>query len=292
MKYIRDDRDDIYGIKKLQDKILEIMVYIDEFCEKWDIDYCLMAGSALGARRHEGFIPWDDDIDIYMTEKDYSKFRKKFMKYGDVDSYYLQEWGICEKNDNHFITMAKVRLNNTLIEEKAYMDFDIHKGIFVDIFILHNCPNKKIQQLKQYVWGELVVLKGLSVRKYNYKNLKEKILLSIGKIIPTEWVKYHGLKNNYKYMNKKTQFVSGFIDTRDFSRAVFPKKAIFPTKYVEFENVRLKVPNDNDLYLKIQFGENYMELPPVEKREVNKHAIYWDTQVNKEYKLCDEYKLI
>ena len=65
-KYVRNDLEDSYGILKLQDKILEIMVYIDQFCKENDIKYFLMGGSALGAMRHKGFIPWDDDLDIFM----------------------------------------------------------------------------------------------------------------------------------------------------------------------------------------------------------------------------------
>ena len=65
---MREELDDLYGIKEFQNELLKIMVDIDSFCNKYKVDYCLMAGSALGAERHKGFIPWDDDIDIYMTE--------------------------------------------------------------------------------------------------------------------------------------------------------------------------------------------------------------------------------
>ena len=71
MEYMRDGLSDSYGILELQDKILEIAKYIHDFCEEHDIDYCLMGGSALGAKRHGGFIPWDDDLDIFMTPDNY-----------------------------------------------------------------------------------------------------------------------------------------------------------------------------------------------------------------------------
>ena len=75
-KYVRDGLEDTYGILDYQEELLKIMVYIDAFCETNGIDYCLMAGSALGAERHQGFIPWDDDIDIAMPRKDYMRFLK------------------------------------------------------------------------------------------------------------------------------------------------------------------------------------------------------------------------
>ena len=97
MKYMRDNLPDDYGFVKLQDRILEICVYIDQFCQEHDIVYSLMGGSALGAKRHGGFIPWDDDLDIFMTPDNYEKFRKAFMEEGDKQRFYLQEYGL-QKN--------------------------------------------------------------------------------------------------------------------------------------------------------------------------------------------------
>ena len=67
LEYMREDCDTQYGFLPLQNKILEVALYIDSLCRKYDIDYCLMGGSALGAKRHGGFIPWDDDLDIFMS---------------------------------------------------------------------------------------------------------------------------------------------------------------------------------------------------------------------------------
>ena len=293
MKYIRDGLKDEYGILELQDKILGIMVYLDSFCEKYGIDYCLMAGSALGARRHQGFIPWDDDIDIYMTEQGYAKFRNKFLKYGDHGKYYLQEWGKTNWHGKHMVTMAKIRMNGTEIKEKALQGWKIHQGIFVDIFILHNCADDRKLQRKQYVWSEAVVLRGLEVRGYKAKNVKEKAMLFCSRLLPRKWLMQCGLYNTYKYQNKKTSFVHVVIYTRKFSHAVFPANIMFPAKYTEFETVRLKIPADNDEYLKIQFGEDYMTVPPENKRQVNKHALGWSENADITYDdLSDEKKLI
>ena len=79
---MRSYKEDKWGILELQNCILNIAEYIDTFCDKYGIDYCLMGGSALGAVRHKGFIPWDDDLDIFMRPKEYEKFRKEFLKNG------------------------------------------------------------------------------------------------------------------------------------------------------------------------------------------------------------------
>lgn len=80
LKYMRQNLEDKYGLLEIQDKILEIMVYVDSFCQKNRIEYCLMGGSALGSKRHGGFIPWDDDLDIFMTPDNYERFRALFKK--------------------------------------------------------------------------------------------------------------------------------------------------------------------------------------------------------------------
>lgn len=293
MGYVRENLQDTYGILDLQEKLLEIMVDIDLFCGKYSIDYCLMAGSALGAERHKGFIPWDDDIDIYMTEQGYADFRTAFGKYGNKEKYYLQEWGKSEVDGKTMITMAKVRLNHSQINEATYHDWNTHKGIFVDIFILHNCPSDKRLQRKQYLWTEAVVLKGLEMRGYKAKGAMDSVVIGISKLIPRKWILRRGLQEAYKYQNIDTEFTHGFVDTRKFSRAVFPKHVIFPGKYTEFENVKLKVPNNNAQYLRIQFGPDYMTPPPESMRPINKHTTEWKEDKNIVYSdLSDEKKLV
>lgn len=161
---MREGLDDSYGILLLQDKILEIASYIDNFCDAHSIDYCLMGGSALGAKRHGGVIPWDDDLDIFMTPDNYEKFREYFIAEGDKEKFYLQEYG---KRENGMVTVPKLRMNGTIYMEELTKDWNIHQGIYVDIFILHICPNQKILQLWQFFWAKCVVVKGLSLRGYN-----------------------------------------------------------------------------------------------------------------------------
>lgn len=292
-KYIRSGIEDKYGILDLQEKILEVMVYLDDFCKRNSIDYCLMAGSALGARRHQGFIPWDDDMDIYMSEDDYRKFRKLFKQYGDKEHFYLQEWGKVGHGDKCMVSMAKLKMNGTRINEKAYAGWNIHQGIFVDIFIVHNCASGLFLQRIQYIWSEALVLKGLQIRGYKPKNLKDKFLLNFIKLFPLNIMKKIGLNVVYGKQYEKTDFLHGFIDTRGFSRAVFRRDVIFPTKYSKFENVMLKIPNNIDEYLKIQFGDKFMEPPPEHLRPVNKHTQGWEFCENEKDKLyTDEYKLV
>ena len=192
LKYMRANLEDTYGILELQDKLLQIAIYIDKLCEENDIEYCLMGGSCLGALRHNGFIPWDDDLDVFMKPREYEKFRAAFNAHGNKDEYYLQE--LSENNGK--IASAKLRLNNTTYIEEATKDYKMHQGIFVDIFLLHNCPSNKILQLRQCAWGKYILAKGQSYKSIPYSG-KKKIVTDLLRYLPKNFLI---LKRNWVYL--------------------------------------------------------------------------------------------
>ena len=118
-------------VRDVQNKILEIMKYIDKLCRKNNITYYIMGGTALGAVRHGGFIPWDDDLDIFMTPDNYEKFKVVFES-ENSDLFVLQEW----KTTPNYLEYAKLRMNGTTFIEENFKDAkDMHHGIYVDIMI-------------------------------------------------------------------------------------------------------------------------------------------------------------
>lgn len=120
-------------IHDVQMKILEVMKFIDKVCRKNDITYFIMGGTALGAVRHGGFIPWDDDLDIFMTPDQYEKFKLVFNKLNDT-LFVIQEW----KTTEHYLEYAKVRMNGTTLIEHNFANCkNMHHRIYVDIMILH-----------------------------------------------------------------------------------------------------------------------------------------------------------
>lgn len=270
-QYMRDGLDPKYGFLELQDKILEIAVYIDKLCRENDINYCLMGGSALGAKRHGGFIPWDDDLDVFMTPDNYEKFRKVFNENGDKEKYYLQEWGLTDG----MVTISKIRLNNTSYIEESLKKWDIHHGIYVDIFILHTCPDNKLQQIHQCLWAKYVIMKGLAVRGYNRRGGFLGFALKVMSRMPDRlWVK-HGLKQVYKYRNKKTNYFCNFMGKAVFKNAIYKREYFENPEYAPFEKVKLKVPLKLHEFLSERFGD-YMNPPTPERIKWEQHAESWN----------------
>ena len=268
---MRDGLDPKYGFLELQDKILEIAVYIDKLCRENDINYCLMGGSALGAKRHGGFIPWDDDLDVFMTPDNYEKFRKVFNENGDKEKYYLQDWGLTDG----MVTISKIRLNNTSYIEESLKKWDIHHGIYVDIFILHTCPDNKLQQIHQCLWAKYVIMKGLAVRGYNRRGGFLGFALKVMSRMPDRlWVK-HGLKQVYKYRNKKTNYFCNFMGKAVFKNAIYKREYFENPEYAPFEKVKLKVPLKLHEFLSERFGD-YMKPPTPERIKWEQHAESWN----------------
>ena len=120
---------------------LDILLEIDSFCKKNNLRYFLAYGTLIGAIRHKGFIPWDDDIDIGMMRKDYDLFIKYASE--ELDSkYYLDCY---ETNKNCYLPFAKVRKNNTIFDEEENHHLNNHKGIYVDVIPIENASNKRIE---------------------------------------------------------------------------------------------------------------------------------------------------
>ena len=293
-KYIRNNLPNDYGFLVLQDKILEIAVYMDELCKKHGINYYLMGGSALGAKRHGGFIPWDDDLDFFMTPDNYEKFRDVFNDLGDKDKYYLQEWGAV----NGMVTISKIRMNGTTYIEELLENWDIHHGIYVDIFILHNCPDNKIARKHQYFWAKYIVAKGLAERDYSRRKGLLGLCLKFLKLFPCRFLLKHGLKQVYKYRNKNTKYYCNFLGKAGYKNGIYDKHFFQDGEYVPFEQVELKVPSKLHEFLSDRFGD-YMIIPSADRIKWEQHAKIWN--IDKDFKevikkeswsFADERKLI
>lgn len=293
MKYMRDNLEDSYGFLNLQDKILEIAVYIDELCKKYGIEYSLMGGSALGAKRHGGFIPWDDDLDIFMTPNNYEKFRETFLAEGDKETFYLHELGAVAG----MITTAKLRMNHTTYIESDIKDWKLHHGIYIDIFILHTCPNNRLLQLWQCFWAKYVITKGVALRENGRHSGIRSFVVRVAKLFPKRFLVKYGLKQVYKYRHKQTKYYCNFLGKAVFKKGIYKREWFDSTTYVQFEKIELRASARLHDFLTERFGD-YMKLPSPDRIKYEQHAWKWDVDkdfseyINPGRDFSDEAKLI
>ena len=275
-KYVRNELEDTYGILKLQDKILEIMVYIDDFCKEHKITYFLMGGSALGAMRHGGFIPWDDDLDIFMDFANYQKFIYCCENYLDKSRFYLQR----EDTDELPYFFSKIRMNGTTcISEVKIGDKNSHQGIFVDIMCLNKAAKSNFGRKLQYYAAGMLKAKACSKTTYKAKGTVKKIQLFISKTVVVGPIKKLLLYIVRRYNNKKSDTFAHLFGRARFSNSFYPCSDFEIQRYVPFEQTKLSVPNNVENYLTLRYGEKYMEMPDeATKAMYQTHASIWDTE--------------
>lgn len=265
-------------VKNVQMKILEIMKYIDKLCRDNGIVYYIMGGTALGAVRHSGFIPWDDDLDIFMTPEEYEKFKSVFCSQ-QSEQFVLQEW----KTVPQYLEYAKIRMNGTTFIESVYKNRkDLHQGIYVDIMILHKVPNNKFVQKLVYFESKFVTLYGLSQRNWRPKSKGQKIILGCLKILPQKLIAKMCYKRIYKYDDREANYKYCYwITPAKFKNGLFDKEFFEDPIDIPFEDTILYGSSHIKEYLEYRYGD-YMKLPSEEQRKAAVHAEIFDT--NKDYR--------
>lgn len=261
-------------IRAVQGKILEIMKYIDALCRKYDIPYYIMGGTALGAVRHGGFIPWDDDLDIFMTPDAYQKFSAAFHLEAS-SQYVLQEW----RTTPDYLEYAKVRMNGTTFIEEAFKDrTDLHQGIYVDIMMLHKVPNRKLAQKRVYLDSKFVTLYGLSQRNWKPKSTAQNVVLKSLKLLPCKWLAQKCYRRIYRYDDKQSDYSWCYwITPAKFRNGLFDASFFADPEDIPFEDTTLMSSAHIKEYLEYRYGD-YMKLPPAEAREAAVHAMLYDTE--------------
>lgn len=270
-------------IEKLHKYEQEILDEIVRVCKNNDLKYVLIGGTLLGAARHKGFIPWDDDLDIAMPRNDYNKFVRLC-----IDNKVLKNKFVIdniETNVHYWLPFMKIRNQNTIYEEKWQKDYVGEKGIWVDIFPLDNAESENSEYKKE---KSIKKLKGLLYLKNLRKISKEDtIIKKIGivfiKILPNRFLHLLIDKKMTSNKNEGSKYFVNFGSQYGVKKQVHPKDKYFPAKELEFEGKMYKVPNDYKYVLEKIYGDNYMELPPEEKR-VTHYPIKVKFEDGEEYK--------
>ena len=270
---------EISMLRQVQLKQLEIAKEIKKVCDENEINYFLDSGTLLGAVRHKGFIPWDDDLDIGMLRDDYEKFIN-IAPQKLSNNFILQTWKTDEEYANAF---AKIRMKNTLYIESSTNGNNMNHGIFIDVFPYDTYPNKKYQRFYQGII--LTFYKRILKVKCNYFNPKIYNFTFIGLIKKTTYYLLKGLsfflsKNQLikshdkcakKYNGITSEFYYEQTGGTPYGKWLVPRECFDKYIDLQFEDTIFSCPFQHDLYLTSIYG-NYMQLPPKEER-YNKHEI-------------------
>ena len=263
-----NNRIDITGelLKGLQNTELQILRDVTEFCDKNNIQYFLTSGTLLGAVRHGGFIPWDDDVDIAMPRKDFEKFLQLSDK--------LPNDYICQStrfNPNYPIAITKIRKKGTIMKEPVMAHLDINHGIWVDVFPLDRVD--RVDKMPKRARKIAILSTAIGHKLGSMKPTKLKTIL-VCKLLGIFGVKKLDAWRT-KFMSaeehtKGTRLTS-FAGNLGYKNLLFEESIYFPAATMEFEGYSFKVPADYSAWLRGAYGD-YMKLPPVEK-QINKHDI-------------------
>lgn len=266
-------------LRRVQLTQLEILKQIDNICSKYGLKYQLAYGSLLGAIRHGGFIPWDDDLDIFMFRKDYDKFLNIAQKELG-DKYFLQTY---KTDPNYPQVFAKIRKENTLLEEYSVKNIKMHKGIFVDIFPIDNIPNDRKKASKQrriVTYNYVLNISRFKRRNYFsnprnfFKNFFFLFLKPFSLLSSTYYLeKISKAQKLYSFEKAlKVGNLSIISSRKRYNEHVFNVSDLEKTKEVKFEDMNVPVPTNYDEILKRIYGD-YMKKPPKSQQEPQ-HNVY------------------
>ena len=250
-------------LRKAQMREVEILVEIDKISRKHDIKYWIDFGSLLGAVRHKGFIPWDDDLDISMLSEDYKKFL-------EIAPKELPEWLFLQNKEtdpSYKRDICKVRdLNSFFVEQYDDFSAPYKKGIFIDIFEVIEYPKVSLKTLRFLSKWSIKTSQFFDIKQYiNFKNIIAGITFPvISFLIKTFW--------KCLYIRKSDNIIGCHLIHNHPYKALVNKDYIFPLSEIEFEGKKFMAPNNTDIYLKALYND-YMSIPKEEDRWIHSKFI-------------------
>ena len=258
----------------LQMKCLDILVYFKNICDKYKLTFFLAGGTAIGALRHHGFIPWDDDIDVFMPRPDYEKLTRIWNDVADTTRYVF-----CRSTKDinyHHHAASIVDINTTWIEERN-VDNDIPQGVLMDVIPLDGCPDNIIQRSIQLFYAFVFALfnpQRLPENKSKLIYLTTKVLLSVfsdRNLQNKLWT--YAEKEMVKYDFYSQKNITELIGNINGMLTTHPLNSFSSAVYVEFEGYMMPIMKGYDEYLSSIFND-YMKMPPMDMRVPKTRLVY------------------
>lgn len=258
-------------LKKLQETELKLLQVVTKLCRDHNLVYFIDGGTCLGAVRHGGFIPWDDDIDIGMPMEDYLKFLKLAPKHLP-SGYSLHS---CENTENFTALWAKVYIDGTHFEDSNCIEAGTYQGIFLDVFPyfqLDENPHKARHQRRILAfWQALSYLKGFAhpnvPPQLRCQSILKKLLNIVHillKIVPQKLI----VSGFWRAASPSVASDIWYCGAPISAQTIFDGQTLFPTQDILFAGFRVQAPADLDTYLRSMYGD-YMQIPPREQRHTH-----------------------
>lgn len=271
-------------LRKTQLKQLEMYQYFKAFCEKHGLMFYFCGGCCIGTLRHGGFIPWDDDIDVFMPRADYERLFELWQNEEDNSRFELLRTTPERFCGNLFMTLVD---KHTTCVKPYQKQLDIPHGYPLDILPLDGCPDgfkRKIQKLYALAYS-LFCAQVVPENHGGAVSLAARVLLGVfkgQKIRARIWKHCERKMTKYKIedCDKITELCSG----PHYMQKEYPKSAFESAVYKPFEGIESPIPVGYDIYLKTAFGD-YMTLPPKEKQKPHHDTIFSDIDAH-----CDTYR--
>ena len=244
--YVHHDIKPKGTLKDMQDLCLELLRFMDNVCKKYNIDYWLDFGTLLGSVRHEGFIPWDDDVDVGILKKDFDKFLKVFKK--EVEDNGLDEFiTILEKKkyDNSVTGFVQILYFKSPLVNNMLAGIDL-----LPYEYLKDDENLPIEELKAKISNKIIEMRDEFIEKEYFKKYPEEA--------------HRKFNENLNVVDHEAEYIiASAVNLNPRIIKLYKTKDFFPLQKVKFEQYYFPSANHDKDYLKAVFGDDYMELPKI-----------------------------
>lgn len=259
-------------LRKWQLKLLEILVYFRDFCEEHDIKFFLSGGTCIGAIRHKGIIPWDDDVDVMLLREDYDKLISIWNKEADTSRFVCS---VTTKDQSSRFPMATIRsVNTTCIYDHSVND-DICHGIKIDVEFLDVVPKGKVSRLIHTVSEGLMGMlrtQRIPKRQSLSRVIRSSLLLAL---FPTKGIRWKVSSFCEKIVTKYNPPKED-DNVRYLLCRLHPYHYFKDVEWVDFEGEKMPVVKNYDRFLRTVYGD-YMQLPPEDQRKpATDNLVFYD----------------